>query len=77
MRITSVDLSIGANKPDVQARDTRPHFPRLRVGLVEDLMRILGYSFFPSTTFRNASHKIGAVSGPRLLISPYCAVFRP
>ncbi len=33
--------------------------------------------FFPSTNSLNARHKIGAVSGPRLLISPYCAFFLP
>ncbi len=33
--------------------------------------------FFPATRLRNTLHRMGAVSGPTLLLSPYCVFFRP
>src|SRR5262249_37084662 len=36
-----------------------------------------GGNYFCLIRSRNASHKIGAVSGPTLFTSPYCAFLRP
>ena len=65
-RVTAVELRASREPAEQKTRARR----------ARSSARARGYSFFRTKSL-NAPHRIGAVSGPTLFSSPYCAFFRP